>query len=192
MLEKLAMFTSDADTIRFESAVDAVIDGDAETLASLLRTSPELVGARSSRAHHATLLHYVAANGVEDDRQKTPPNAVTIAEMLLRAGAEVDAVADMYGGKATTMGLLVSSVHPARARLQCALVETLLDFGAAIEGIAGDGLPLLTALAFGYPDAAQTLVDRGARIDSIVAAAGLGDLDRVRSFVDEEGNLESD
>ena len=50
--------------------------------------------------------------------------------MLLRAGAEVDAVADMYEGKHTTMSMLVSSGHPAKAGLQVALTETLLDFGA--------------------------------------------------------------
>ncbi len=132
----------------FESAV-AVVDGDVAVLERLLREDPELVRARSPRPHRATLLHYVAANGVEDDRQRTPANAVEVARMLLRAGAEVDAVANMYGGQATTMSMLVSSQPPARAGLQVALVETLLDFGAAIEG------PLMTALAFGYRDAAE-------------------------------------
>ena len=84
--------------------------------------------------HRATLLHYVAANGVEGYRQRTPPNAVAVARVLLEAGADVDALADMYGGQHTTMSLLVSSGHPAKAGLQIALAETLLDFGAAVEG----------------------------------------------------------
>src|SRR5207237_2292729 len=86
----------------FEAAVEAVINGDATTLASLLRENPELVRSRSARVtpfdppvHRATLLHYVAANGVEGYRQKTPPNAVEIAKLLLEGGAEVDALADM-------------------------------------------------------------------------------------------------
>src|SRR5688572_12388544 len=99
----------------FERAVDAVITGDAATLASLLRENPDLVRERSERRHHATLLHYISANGVEDERQITPPNAVIIAKMLLDAGAEVDANCDAYGGNSTTMDLLVSSCHPARA-----------------------------------------------------------------------------
>src|SRR6202040_1724508 len=97
----------------FESAVEAVVDGDLAGLEDALRRHPALVGARSSRVccfdppvHRATLLHYVAANGVEAYRQKTPPNAVEIARTLLRAGAEPDALADMYGADCTTMSML--------------------------------------------------------------------------------------
>src|SRR5436305_11753272 len=57
---------------RFESAVEAVISGDVPALRTMLRDHPELARARSTRRHHATLLHYVAANGVEGGRQKTP------------------------------------------------------------------------------------------------------------------------
>ena len=166
---------------QFESAVEAVITGDLPTLESLLREHPKLVRARSTRVlcqdppvHRATLLHYAAANGVEGYRQKTPKNVVEIAKALLRAGAEVDALADMYGGQCTTMSMLVSSCHPANAGVQVALVETLLDFGAALEA-RGSGhwmSPLMTALAFGYLDAAEALVKRGARVDNIAAAAG--------------------
>jgi ankyrin repeat protein len=170
---------------RFESAVEAVITGDRATLESLLRDNPELIRVRSTRitcfdppVHRATLLHYVAANGVEGYRQKTPGNAVEIAKTLLEAGAEVDALADMYGGHYTTMSMLVSSSHPAQAGVHVALVETLLDFGAAIEatGSAQWGSPLMTALAFGYSDVAEALVRRGALVDNIAAAAGLGRL----------------
>lgn len=164
----------------FESAADAIVNGDASELERLLASHPELVRARSTRAHRATLLHYVAANGVEQNRQKTPQNAVEIAEILLRAGAEVDALANMYGGQCTTMCVLVSSCHPAAAGVQVALVETLLDFGASLEE---PGSPLMTALSFGYPDAAEALVRRGARVDNIAAAAGLGWLAEVRQLL---------
>jgi ankyrin repeat protein len=170
----------------FESAVEAVINGDLAALEDGLRRGPALVHARSSRfccfdppvVHRATLLHYVAANGVEQYRQKTPPNAVEIARALLQAGAEPDALADMYGVECTTMSMLVSSDHPAKAGLQVALVELLLDFGAAIEGCGTKkwGGPLFTALAFGMSDAAQALAKRGARID-LPTAAGLGLMD---------------
>src|SRR5215472_14614209 len=66
----------------FESAVDAIVSGDARTLAGLLREHPDLVRQRSTREHRATLLHYVSANGVEDYRQKTPKNVAEIARML--------------------------------------------------------------------------------------------------------------
>jgi len=72
--------------------------------------------------------------------------------------------------------MLVSSVHPARSGVQVALTETLLDYGAAVDGRgSGDWVsPLMTALAFGYLDTAQALVRRGARVDNVAAAAGLG------------------
>jgi ankyrin repeat protein len=167
----------------FESAVEAVVNGDAVTLARLLKEHPDLVRARSTRVtahdpprHRATLLHYVAANGVEGHRQKTPMNAVQIAKLLLEAGAEPDALANMYGGECTTMSMLVSSCHPANASVQVSLVETLLDFGASVEACGGGAWtsPLMTALAFGYQDAAETLVRRGARVTTLAAAAGLG------------------
>jgi hypothetical protein len=125
----------------FESAVEAVVNGGLAALEDALRRDPALVCIRSSRVccfdppvHRATLLHYVAANGVERYRQKTPPKAVEIARTLLQTGAEPDALADMYGVACTTMSMLVSSDHPAEAGLQVPLVELLLDFGAAIEG----------------------------------------------------------
>ena len=99
----------------------------------------------------------------------------------------MDAVADTYGGgKAqTTMNLLVSSTHPAEAGVQPALVETLLDFGAAINGLEDNGSPVMTSLAFGYVEAAETLAGRGARIDNVIAAAALGRVDLVKSLVAE-------
>src|SRR5262249_10032491 len=83
---------------KFEAAVDAILNGDAPTLRRLLRANPELIRARSNRAHRSTLLHYVSANGVEDYRQKTPPNIVEITKVLLAAGAELDAESEAYGG----------------------------------------------------------------------------------------------
>jgi Ankyrin repeats (3 copies) len=159
----------------FETAVEAVVAGDVATLRAMLREHPELARARSTRRHHATLLHYVAANGVEGGRQKTPANAVEVAKVLLDAGAEVDALADMYENKCTTISMLVSSCHPAEEGLQAALAETLLDHGAALDGPGSKWQSaLMTALAFGYLPAAQALARRGARVDNVSAAAGLG------------------
>jgi ankyrin repeat protein len=178
---------------RFESAVEAVIHGDLAALESLLRASPELVRSRSTRVthfdppvHRATLLHYIAANGVEGYRQKTPENAVAVANVLLHAGAEVDALAGLYGGLCTTMSLLVSSCHPAQAGVQAALAETLLDFGASLDerGAGRWRSPLMTALAFGYRSTAEALVKRGAKVDNIPAAAGLGRLADTRRFLE--------
>ena len=173
------------ETAEFEGAVDAVVDGNVDALKALLRKNPALIRERSPRVHRATLLHYVAANGVEDFRQKTPKNALDVARVLLDAGAEVDALAETYGGGTlqTTMNLLVSSAHPAIAGLQAPLAELLLDYGAAIDGVANDASPLMTALAFDYYKTAETLARRGARIDGVIAAAALGKLDLVKRVV---------
>src|SRR6266568_1547363 len=79
----------------FELAADAIVTGDAPALQRLLREHPELIRAHSTRRHHAMLLHYVSANGIEGYRQRTPKNIVQIADLLLQSGADVNAVADV-------------------------------------------------------------------------------------------------
>jgi ankyrin repeat protein len=187
-----AVTRDDSPVSRFESAVEGVINGDEASLASLVGAYPGIVRARSTRVtkfdpprHRATLLHYIAANGVEGYRQQSPANAVAIARTLLEAGAEVDALADMYGGQCTTMSMLVSSTPPAKAGVQVPLVDVLVDFGASLEatGAGAWTSPLMTALAFGFLDAAEALVRRGARVDHLAAAAGVGRVDEARRFL---------
>jgi ankyrin repeat protein len=174
---------------QFELAADAIVAGDALTLKRLLRENPELIRQRSTRVHRATLLHYVGANGFEDYRQKSPKNAVEIARILFSAGAEVDAIADTYG-KGTTLSLVASSIHPKQAGVQIALLETLLDAGAAVDGIPGGSSPVISALHNGRGEAAEFLAHRGALLD-LEGVAGVGRLDLVRSFFDEDGSLKA-
>ncbi|HZU84267.1 MAG TPA: ankyrin repeat domain-containing protein, partial [Polyangiaceae bacterium] len=172
----------------FEAAADAIVDGDAPALRALLAGHSDLARARSPYAHRATLLQHVAANGIESSRQwQSPKNAVEIARILIDAGSEVDATCDAYGGS-TAMGLLVSSGHPAEAGVQVALVEALLDAGAAIDGVATiPGTPIETALLFGYPDAAEALARRGARVDNVLVAAGLGRVELIDRLAAKPG-----
>ena len=170
---------------RFESAADAIVKGDVRKLKRLLREDPRLVHATSTREHGATLLHYVSANGVEGYRQKTPANIVEIAELLLAAGAEVDAEADVYGGGATTLGLVATSVHPFLAGVQNPLIQLLLDHGAEIDHQTSAGnrqSSVLGALANGCGEAASYLAERGARL-GLEAAAGVGRLDVVKGYL---------
>ena len=175
----------------FDKAVQAIIGGDATTLRQLLRGEPQLIRARSASAHECTLLHYIAANGVENELQKSPPNAVEIAHILLEAGAEVDATSEMYGGGYTTMNGLVTSVWPYRAGVQEDLVEVLLDAGAAIDGLEEDGAPVRLALKFGYVEAARKLERRGCRIDRLDVAAGLGRVDLMEEMLTETTGSEA-
>lgn len=175
---------------RFERAAEAAIDGDLHGLQALLREDPGVAHGRSTRrtcfdppVHGATLLHYVAANGVEGHRQRTPANGVAIARALLGAGAEVDALAGFYGCRCATLSLLVSSSHPAEAGIQGELAELLLEHGASIEGTGETwGSPLVTALLFGFPETAGLLAARGARV-GLAGAAGLGRTDEVRDLL---------
>lgn len=108
-LEALARASSPVS--KFEAAVDAIVSGDAARLELRLSENPELVRARSTRAHRSTLLHYVSASGVEDFRQKTPKNIVEITKLLMKSGADVNAESDAYGGRSTTLGLTATSWH---------------------------------------------------------------------------------
>ena len=173
----------------FEAASDAIVAGDIDTLRRLLAGNPSLVHARSEREHRATLLHYTAANGVEDYRQRTPPNIVAITRLLLDAGAEVDAEADMYGGGATTMGMAATSVWPQRAGVQIELMQLFLDRGARLENpptVGNKHGAVFGCLANGQKDAAVFYAEHGARLD-LVPAAGVGRLDVVQTFFDDAG-----
>jgi peptide-methionine (S)-S-oxide reductase len=86
----------------------------------------------------------------------------------------------MYGSDATVLSMLVSSACPHQAGLTVPLVELLIDFGASPDAL-GTGqwnAPLHAALVFGYRDAAEALVRRGATVDTLPLAAGLGLTDR--------------
>lgn len=187
--------------IVFEEAAKAVQTGDASGLKALLVSHPTLVSERSSRPHHGTLLHYIADNGVEsvdgdadngvESLSNYPGNAVEILDVLIAAGADVDAPADFYGGGATTLGLVATSIHPARAGVQLALLERLLAAGAQIDAPDAAGnrqRAVVGCLANGRPEAASWLAAHGALLD-LEAAAGVGRLDIVESFFGSNGKL---
>ncbi len=188
-IQALAYNTSSV--ANFEAAADAIVSGEVATLARLLREYPELVRARSMREHGATLLHYVSANGVEGYRQKTPKNIVEIAAILLRAGAEIDAPANVYGGGCTTLGLAATSIHPERAGVQEALLRTLLEYGADIDRLSSAGNDqsvVIGCLANGCPKAAEFLANQKNCLD-LAEAAALGRLELVKAFFAEDGSL---
>lgn len=171
----------DARLSAYERAAEAIVSGDLATLERLLAAHPGLVHERSTRDHNSTLLHYTSANGVESYRQKTPPNVVTIARVLLDAGAEVDAEADVYGRAATTLALAVTSSHPRAAGLQIPLADLLLERGARIEPDI-----VRYCLVNGCPEAAAHMALRGAPLD-LEGAAGIGRVDVLEERFDRGG-----
>lgn len=182
---------ANSETAQFERAADAIVSGDTNTLIQLLTKNPTLIYSRSRRNHHATLLNYIGANGVENFRQKTPPNAVEVAITLLNAGAEINAAGDMYRGT-TTLGLVATSVHPVKAGVQQKLIDILLENGADINyAVAPDyteGNLIVACLHNGRGEAAVYLAGKGAHLN-LEAAAGSGILEEVKKFYDEHGHL---
>jgi ankyrin repeat protein len=162
----------------FERAADAVAFGDLETLRALLDQYPALVHARSPRAHRCTLLHYCGANGTEAPRQRTPSNAPAIAELLLEHGADPNSTCKLYGGGSTTMGLLLTSMHPHAAGLDGELVRVLGRFGARI-----DTSDLMHAIDSGAGLAVAAMVEAGVPVDNLFVASALGRLDLMEDLL---------
>lgn len=183
-----AITRTDSPISKFELAADAIVSGDLKRLKRLLRENPELVRARSTRAHGAPLIHYVSANGIEDFRQKTSRNIVRITQALLNAGAEVDATTMAYGSGSTALGLAATSYHPAKAGVQLELMDVLLKAGACVNGAPGGWNTVVAALHNGRGEAATFLADRGAHLD-LEAAAGTGRVDTMALYVTEDATL---
>jgi hypothetical protein len=110
-----------------------------------------------------------------------------MTRMLLDAGAEVNAESDAYGGGSTTLMLAATSVHPERVGVQTALMELLLERGAAIDGSSST---VNACLRNGRGAAAEFLAGKGAQLD-LEGAAGVGALDRVKEFFAQDGGLKA-
>jgi len=86
-----------------------------------------------------------------------PPNAVAVTQLLVERGADVNATCALYGGGATTMGLLLTSTHPLRAGVHLAIAEILLQAGASLD--SPRAVPGLSeAAALGRIDDLKTLL----------------------------------
>jgi hypothetical protein len=57
-------------------------------------------------------------------------NLAEIAQLLIDAGADVNAAANMYGGGSTPLGLLLTSAHPAAAGVTGDVRTVLENAGA--------------------------------------------------------------
>ena len=102
-------------------------------------------------------------------------NEYEITHALLNAGADIE----ITGGQALTGAVSFNAIH---------VVESLLDGGALVDGVDGDGTPMGYAMHFGYVDTAELLARRGAKLD-LRFGSGLGRLDVVKSFFNPDGTL---
>ena len=111
----------------FEAALFELLGGRRDALAARLDANPRLVRARSVFGHDATLLHYLASNGVETWRQVVPANAPEMARLLVERGADPRATMRCYGDRFSVQDLLETSAHPRAAGV-------LEGVRAALEG----------------------------------------------------------
>jgi len=149
---------------RFHPAIAAIKTGDLEQFKSLVAADPSLATSRSSRSH-PTLLQCVVLDG------KDKPNNVEMAKVLIDAGAEMNEP------------LIAAGSMNNRA---CA--ELLLERGAAIDG-SGGWSPLEEALYWNSQDVIALLLERGAKVQNLRIAAGLGSTDLIESFFNADGSL---
>ena len=143
----------------FRQTVALIDAGDAEGLRAQLTAHPSLVRRRAY--FHAgvyfgnpTLLAFVAENPVRHER--TPPNVVEIARVLLDAGA------DANDG---TLGLVATGRLVREGGVQIALIDLFCERGADPAG------PMAGCLVHGEFEAAEALLRHGAPLDLPTAAA---------------------
>ncbi|MCH8957581.1 hypothetical protein IIA28_20045, partial [candidate division KSB1 bacterium] len=114
----------------FAQAVKAVVTAEVPGLKELLDQRPDLVTNRAKAAHRSTLLHYTAANGIENElqlsgesiyqliqnsapaeRPSLQERAIEIAGILLDAGAVPrDVLGASRDGRSPRDGLRVGDV----------------------------------------------------------------------------------
>ncbi len=149
---------------RFHPAMAAIKAGDLEKFKELVAADPSLATSRSTRSH-PTLLQCLVLDG------KDKPNAVEMAKVLIDAGAELNEP------------LVAAGSIDNRP-----VAELLLDRGAAIDGTGG-WTPLEEALYWNSRNAIELFLERGAKIQNIRTAAGLGRVDLIEGYFNSDGSL---
>jgi ankyrin repeat protein len=182
---------------RFDNAVAAMDAGDVERLGGLIALDPSLVHARTNLEPPydyftgATLLHHVAGN---PDRGRfsgqlapMPKNIVEVARLLLDAGADVHALT-LGPYPSDTMGLLITSMVASDADASGPLMDLFLERGAKLDVKKPGALDV--PLANHAPRAAEKMIELGAKVD-LLAAAALGRMDLLRAAFGKNGTLRS-
>ena len=151
----------------------AIRTGDLTALESALREHPELVNVHieGRRGGYRTPLHLVA------DWPGYFPNGPAIVKALISGGADPNGGPEGFGRQETPL-------HWAASSDDVDVAEALVDGGADIEAPGGSvGTPVENAVGYGCWRVARLLVRRGARIDKLWVAAGLGMLSRMQELL---------
>lgn len=149
---------------KFYPAMAAINAGDLDQLKALVTADPTLATSRSTRSHPTLLQCLVLdANG--------KPNAREMAQLLIDAGADLNEP------------LVAAGSIDNRP-----VAELLLDHGAAIDGTGG-WTPLEEALYWNNQDVLALLLERGAKVQNLRTAAGLGRVDLIENYFNADGSL---
>ena len=149
---------------KFHPAIVAIKTCDLERLRALVLADPSLATSRSSTSH-PTLLQCLVLSA------KDAPNKLEMVKVLVNAGADLNG--------------------PLSACASCDNVEVaelLLDSGAAVEGTGGWS-PLEEALYWNSRRMIDLLIQRGACIQNLRIASGLGRTDLIEAFFNPDGSL---
>lgn len=159
-----AGFTKFANPV-FGQAVEAVDEGDVSLLKDILSKQPGII---AEQAHFPKagyfekpyLLYFVADNPIRNG--KLPANVLEVMNLLIGHLQQYPANSKQAQLE-YTLGLIASGSIPRESGKQIAMMDLLLDAGAA----PGEGL---AALAHGNIDAARHLIHRGGRYTLVAAA----------------------
>ncbi len=149
---------------KFHPAMAAVNAGDLDKFKALISADPTLATARSS-CSHPTLLQCVVLDG------NGKSHNLEMAQILIDAGAELN---EPFGATASIDNR--------------ACAELLLDHGVAIDG-RGGWSPLEEALYWNSQNVLSLLLERGAKVQNLRTAAGLGRTDLIESYFNADGTL---
>lgn len=168
----------------FRRAVDMLDAGDVVALQAHLARYPDLVRRRvtlygGNYFQTPALLEFVAENPVR--RGELPKNIADVARVILDAGAR-----ETRESLDSALSLAASSSVARASGVQRALIDVLCDYGANPD--AG----MVPALMYGEFEGASRLLERGAEV-TIVAAAAMGRASDVRRMAsvatDDERSL---
>jgi ankyrin repeat protein len=152
---------------RFHPAMVAIKTDDVERFRTLVQQDPTLATSRSSTSH-PTLLQCLVLSG------NNLSNKLEMARILVQAGADLN-------------GPLVACGSCDNVEV----AEFLLDSGAAVNGTGGWS-PLEESLYWHNDRMTQLLLRRGASIQNLRIAAGLGRLDLIEGFFNSDGSLKKE
>ena len=145
----------------FRRAVDLLDAGDAEGLRSWLRDHPKVVGQQvllegKNYFRTPTLLECVAENPVRHG--KLAPNVVEVARVILEAGPSMAA-------RNETLMLVATGSVARECGKTGELIALLCSYGSEAQ------TAMRAAAIHGEHDAVRALIEQGAQVDVVVAAA---------------------